>query len=70
MQNRRATTAILIGTAAGATILIAGAIAVTPRSAMANPTIAQKTGFACTKCHTAPPTLNAYGQSYKKKMKK
>jgi hypothetical protein len=32
---------------------------------MANPAIAKKTGQACAKCHTAPPTLNDYGKKYK-----
>jgi hypothetical protein len=32
---------------------------------MANPAIAQKTGQACAKCHTAPPALNDYGKKYK-----
>lgn len=34
-------------------------------STMANPAIAQKTGQACAKCHTAPPALNDYGKKYK-----
>lgn len=34
---------------------------------MATPAIAQKTGEACTKCHSpAPPALNDYGKKYKK----
>ena len=33
---------------------------------MATPAIAQKTGEACAKCHTAPPALNDYGKKYKK----
>ncbi len=33
---------------------------------MASPAIAQKTGEACAKCHTAPPALNDYGKKYKK----
>ena len=32
----------------------------------ASPAIAQKTGEACAKCHTAPPALNDYGKKYKK----
>ncbi len=38
-------------------------------SSMANPAIAQKTGQACNKCHTAPPALNDYGKQYKAKNK-
>jgi len=37
---------------------------------MANPAIAQKTGQACAKCHTAPPALNDYGKKYKDSEKK
>lgn len=37
---------------------------------MATPAIASKTGQSCTKCHTAPPKLNAYGKQYQKSMKK
>jgi hypothetical protein len=36
---------------------------------MANPAIAKKTGQACNKCHTAPPTLNDFGKQYKEKNK-
>ena len=47
-------------------LLIAFAIVTaTSRPAMANPAIAKKTGQACTKCHSAPPALNAYGKKYK-----
>jgi len=34
---------------------------------IASPAIAQKTGEACAKCHTAPPALNDYGKQYKDK---
>ena len=40
-------------------------VTTTSPSAMANPAIAQKTGQPCSKCHTAAPTLNAYGTKYK-----
>ena len=47
-------------------LLIAFAmVTTTSRPAMANPDIAKKTGQACTKCHSAPPALNAYGKKYK-----
>ena len=46
--------------------LIAFAIVTTTsQPAMANAAIAKKTGQACAKCHTAAPTLNAYGKKYK-----
>ncbi len=51
---------------AATSILIAGAmIMFLSAPSMANPAIAKKTGEACTKCHTAPPTLNDYGKKYK-----
>lgn len=53
-----------------AAVVVAGAIILAPQPATANPSIAQKTGQPCTKCHTAPPALNAYGQNYKKSLKK
>jgi hypothetical protein len=47
-------------------LLIAFALTTTTsQPAMANPAIAQKTGQACSKCHSAPPALNAYGKKYK-----
>jgi hypothetical protein len=71
MQDAKVMTAILAG-AAGmmAAVVVAGAIVLAPQPAKANPAIAQKTGQPCTKCHTAPPKLNAYGQNYKKSLKK
>lgn len=49
-----------------AAILIAGlAFTVAPQGAQASPAITQKTGEPCTKCHTKPPALTAYGQKYK-----
>jgi len=53
-----------------AAVVVAGTIALAPQPAKANPAIAQKTGQPCTKCHTAPPKLNAYGENYKKSLKK
>ena len=71
MQNTRAMTSILIGVIGmAAAVVVAGAFVVAPRTAMANPAIAQKTGQPCTKCHTAAPTLNAYGKKYKESLKK
>jgi hypothetical protein len=40
-------------------------VTTTSPPAMANAAIAKKTGQACAKCHTAAPTLNAYGKKYK-----
>lgn len=40
-------------------------ITTTSQPAMANADIAKKTGQPCTKCHSAPPALNAYGKKYK-----
>jgi hypothetical protein len=71
MQDAKVMTAILAGAAGmAAAVVVAGAIILAPQPALANPGIAAKTGFPCTKCHTAPPTLNAYGKNYKKSMKK
>jgi hypothetical protein len=71
MQTPRAMTAIFIGAVwMAATVVVAGTIVVAPRPAIANPAIAQKTGQPCTKYHTAPPTLNAYGKKYKEDLKK
>ena len=47
-------------------LLIAFAmIATTSQPVMANAAIAKKTGQACSKCHSTPPALNAYGKKYK-----
>ena len=70
---RKATlSAVLTAVAATATAIVLGvAMMVTVSGqSMATPAIAQKTGQPCTKCHTAPPTLNAYGKQYQKSMKK
>jgi hypothetical protein len=58
---------VLAKTAATASaIALAGAMIVfVSGQTMANPAIAQKTGQACAKCHTAPPALNDYGKKYK-----
>ena len=64
---------VVLSGAAGtlAVILIASAIiTVTSQQTMANPKMAQTTGQPCTKCHTAPPALNDYGQKYKDGLKK
>ena len=42
-------------------------VTTTSQPAMATAAIAKKTGQACAKCHTAAPTLNAYGKKYKEK---
>ncbi len=66
MRSFKATTAMLLGAAA----VMALAIAVgTPKQVQATPAIAQKTGEACAKCHTAPPALNDYGKKYKAEQK-
>ncbi len=71
MKEATTMRALLTAVAATATALVLGvALNVTiAGQASANPAIASKTGQPCAKCHTAPPALNAYGQSYKKKMK-
>jgi len=61
---RKATT-VLAALGFGIAMLMVGV-----GQSLATPAIASKTGQACGKCHTAPPALNAYGKSYKKKMKK
>jgi hypothetical protein len=51
-------------------LLIAFAMVMTTsRPAEANAAIAKKTGQACSKCHSAPPALNAYGKKYKEDKK-
>ena len=55
-------TLILAGTVA---LSIVGVAMLTPRSAVANQAIAQKTGKGCPTCHTAPPALNGTGKKYK-----
>jgi hypothetical protein len=48
-----------------AALMVFAIMTATPRVADANPTIAKKTGQPCSKCHSAPPTLNSYGKKYK-----
>lgn len=72
MRSPKAMSAVLTGAAEMATaILIAVAmIMLASGQSMATPAIAQKTGQACTQCHTAPPALNDYGKKYKDSQKK
>jgi len=67
MRSLKTVRAISAGAAGTATtILIAAAMMMLASGqTMANPAIAKKTGQACAKCHTAPPTLNDYGKKYK-----
>lgn len=58
---------ILTGAALCAVGLVVAAMTIAPSEVRASAAIAAKTGQPCGKCHTAPPKLNAYGQSYKKK---
>ena len=70
MQNSKEIGVILSRvTGTLAVILIVSAM-VTSRQAMATPKMAQQTSQPCTKCHTAPPALNGYGQKYKDSLKK
>lgn len=64
---------VILSRAAGtlvAILIVSAIIAATSRPTMANTKIAQTTGQPCTKCHTAPPALNDYGQKYKDSIKK
>ena len=71
MRSSKAMSAILAGAAGMATVLIAVAMVMLASSqSTATPAIAQKTGQACTQCHTAPPTLNDYGKKYKDSQKR
>ncbi len=68
MQNLKAIKSTIVrGTAATAAlaVLTFAMVAVATPPASATPAIAKATGQACTKCHTAPPTLNDYGKKYK-----
>jgi hypothetical protein len=60
---------VLSASAVAAMLFAAAALTVSPREAAASPALSQQTGQPCTKCHTAPPALNAYGKSYKAKRK-
>ena len=73
MPKRKAMGHTIAFAAAGMAALILMTFAMvtaTSRPAIANPTIAKKTGQPCAKCHTAPPALNSYGQKYKAGQKK
>jgi hypothetical protein len=72
MRNPKAVNAIMSGAAqiATATLIAFAMIMVMSGQTMANPAMAQKTGQACAKCHTAPPALNDYGKKYKDSQKK
>lgn len=63
--------AALTAVAATATAIVLGLAmnVMVSAPASATPAIASKTHHPCTKCHTAPPKLNAYGKKYKSKMK-
>ena len=63
MRNLKTMRAISAGAATA--LLIAAAMMLASGQTMANPAIAQKTGQACAKCHSAPPALNDYGKKYK-----
>jgi shikimate 5-dehydrogenase len=74
MQNaavRNTSSALKIAVLAGsggiaaAVVMALAATAVAPTAVEARPAFAQQTGFACTKCHTAPPALTSYGKSFK-----
>ncbi len=70
MQNPIMLRVLLAAGAAAAVVLTAGAmLTVASQPSLATPAIAQKTGDACTKCHTAPPALNSYGKKYKESQK-
>ena len=67
-MHKPGTISAVIGGAvkAAATLSIAIAmIMLVSGQTMATPAFAQKTGQPCTKCHTAPPTLNDYGKKFK-----
>jgi hypothetical protein len=70
-RKARGYTLVLAATGMAAAILVTFAlVTATSRPAMANATIAKKTGQACAKCHSAPPALNDYGKKYKDSQKK
>jgi hypothetical protein len=47
--------------------LLAAATTFSPRSADANPAMAQQTGKQCGFCHSKAPQLNAQGKKFKAK---
>lgn len=53
-----------------AVVIALGTVMTTPQGASASASIAKRTGQPCAKCHSAPPTLNAYGKKYQAKHKK
>jgi len=63
MRNLKTVRAISVGAATA--FLIAAVMMLASGPSMANPAMAQKTGQACAKCHSAPPALNDYGKKYK-----
>jgi len=72
MRNAITIGTILTAAATTATAILFGVaitIAVSGQT-QATPAFAQKTGQPCSKCHTAPPALNAYGKKYKSSMGK
>ena len=60
MRNGKTATAVVLAALVGLAMSLAAV-----QQASATPAIAKKTGFACGKCHTAPPALNDYGKKYK-----
>lgn len=48
-----------------AVVMAVAATTVTPNVVEARAAFTQQTGFACTKCHTAPPALTSYGKAFK-----
>ena len=55
---------LLVGVAAVA-IVLASAVALSPREAKATPVFAKDTGKPCGFCHVKPPELNAQGKAFK-----
>ena len=73
MPNLKSVMSSIVSMTVGitATILIVLAMSTTAsRPALATAAIAKSTGQACSKCHTAAPTLNSYGKKYKASHKK
>jgi hypothetical protein len=72
MPKRRTMKTVAFMAAGTTTAMLIALATVTAgsRPALANAAIAKKTGQPCTKCHTAAPALNSYGQKYKGSQKK
>lgn len=70
MRNPKTMSSISTRVAAMAILIAVLMITVASQQAMANSDMAKQTGQPCTKCHTAPPALNAYGKKYKDSLKK